>query len=158
MPGRLRISSVVLVWCTFFASAAAAQQTAADEAAVRRLDEQERVAVLKGDRGALERLWSKQLTVNAPTNRVSPDRQAVLDLIARGVLHYSSFERVVEAVRLYGDVAVIMGAETARPVGKAPGAGELVHRRFTNIWQKDGGSWIMIARHAATVPESPPSR
>jgi hypothetical protein len=153
MPRRLRISSVVLGWCICSASAAAAQQTSADEAAVRRLDEQERVAVLKGDRGALERLWSEHLTVNAPTNRVNLGRQGVLDLIARGVLHYSSFERAVEAVRLYGDVAVIMGAETARSVGKAPRSGELVHRRFTNVWQKDGGSWVMIARHAATIPE-----
>ena len=157
MPSRLRISCVVLVWCLFCTSAAEAQQTSADEAAVRKLDEQERVAVLKADRGALERLWSEQLTVNAPTNRVNVGRQAVLDLISRGVLHYSSFERVVEAVRLYGDVAVIMGAETARSVGKASEAGELVHRRFTNVWQKHRGSWIMIARQAATVSEKTPA-
>ena len=157
MPGRLHISSVVLVWCLFCTSAAQAQQTSADEAAVRKLDEQERVAVLKADRGALERLWSEQLTVNAPTNRVTVGRQAVLDLIARGVLHYSSFERAVEAVRLYGDVAVIMGAEKARPVRKAPGAGELVHRRFTNVWKKDRGTWVMIARQAATIPEGSPA-
>jgi ketosteroid isomerase-like protein len=147
----------VLVWCLFCTSAAQAQQSSADEAAVRRLDEQERVAVLKADRGALERLWAEQLTVNAPTNRVNVGRQAVLDLISRGVLHYSSFERAVEAVRLYGDVAVIMGAEMARSVGKAPGAGELVHRRFTNVWQKHRGSWIMIARQAATVSEKSPA-
>lgn len=157
MPGRLRISSVVLVWCIFYTSAAPAQQAGPDEAAVRKVDEQERVAVLKADRGALERLWSEQLTVNAPTNRVNVGRQAVLDLIARGVLHYSSFERSVEAVRLYGDVAVIMGAETARPVGKAPGAGELVHRRFTNVWKKERGTWVMIARQAATIPEGSPA-
>jgi ketosteroid isomerase-like protein len=156
MSGRLHVSSVVLVWCLFCTSAAQAQQTSADEAAVRKLDEQERVAVLKADRGALERLWSEQLAVNAPTNRVNVGRQAVLDLIARGVLHYSWFERAVEAVRLYGDVAVVMGAETARSVGKA-GAGELVHRRFTNVWQKDRGSWIMIARQAATVSKKSPA-
>ena len=158
MPARVRIRPIVLVWCLFCTSAAQAQQTSADEAAVRKLDEQERVAVLKADRVALERLWSEQLTVNAPTNRVNVGRQAVLDLISRGVLHYSSFERTVEAIRLYGDVAVIMGAETARSVGKAPGAGELVHRRFTNVWQKDRGSWIMIARQAATVPQESSAR
>jgi ketosteroid isomerase-like protein len=152
MPSCLRTSSVVLV-CLLCTSAAQAQNTSADEAAVRKLDEQERVAVLKADRGALERLWSEQLTVNAPTNRVNVGRKAVLDLISRGVLHYSSFERDIEAVRLYGDVAVVMGAETARPAGKGPGAGELVRRRFTNVWQKDRASWIMIARQAATVFE-----
>ena len=158
MPSSLRISSVTLVWCLFCALAVQAQQTSADETAVRKLDEQERVAVLKADRGALERLWSEQLTVNAPTNRVNVGRQAVLDLISSGVLHYSSFERAVEAVRLYGDVAVVMGSETARPAGKGPGAGELVYRRFTNVWQKDRGSWIMIARQAATVSEKSPAR
>jgi ketosteroid isomerase-like protein len=157
MPGRLRISSAALACCLFCTSAGQAQQASAEEAAVRKLDEQERVAVLKADRGALERLWSEQLTVNAPTNRVNVGRQGVLDLIARGVLHYSSFERAVEAVRLYGDVAVIMGAETARSAGKAPGAGELVHRRFTNVWKKERGTWVMIARQAATIPQGSPA-
>ena len=130
-------------------------QDSKNEAAVRTADDQERAAVLKGDRQTLERLWSDQLTVNAPTGKVNVGREKVLELIQRGTLHYSSFERSIEAVRLFGDVAVVMGQETARPVGESPGAVQVVQRRFTNVWKKEGGTWHMIARQASTVPTQP---
>jgi hypothetical protein len=45
-----------------------------------------------------------------------------------------------------------MGAETVRPIGKAPLAGQTVKRRFTNIWSREGGTWRLIARHANVIP------
>jgi ketosteroid isomerase-like protein len=45
-----------------------------------------------------------------------------------------------------------MGAETVRPIGEAPLAGQTVERRLTNIWKKEAGTWRMIARHANVSP------
>jgi ketosteroid isomerase-like protein len=129
-----------------------AQERSSDEATVRSLDNQERTAVLNRDRPALERLWSDPFTVNAPSNQVVIGKRAVLDLVQRGVLHYSSFKRTIEFVRLDGDIAIIMGAETVQPIGDAPLAGQTVQRRFTNIWKKEAGTWHMIARHANMIP------
>ena len=46
-----------------------AQDRTSDEAAVRALDEQARLAALSRDVPALERLWSDQLVVKPPTTR-----------------------------------------------------------------------------------------
>ena len=110
--------------------------------------------MLKRDRTALERLWSDQFTVNAPSNQVVIGRHAVLDLVQQGIIHYSSFQRTIEFIRVSGDLGIVMGAETVHPIGKEPLAGETVQRRFTNIWRKEAGTWRMIARHAHVIPPS----
>ena len=134
-----------------------AQDGTKDERAVRALDDQERIAALKRDVPALERLWSDQFTVNAPNNQVVIGKRAVLEtFVASGIINFSSFERQVEFVRVDGDFAFIMGLETLRPRTDAPAAGlvagQPVQRRFTNIWKNEGGTWRLYARHANVIP------
>lgn len=125
---------------------------AADEAAIRSLENEERLAVLNRDLASLEELWSDRLLVNAPGNRVSPSRDVPLGLVQAGVIHYTAFERGIEALRIDGDIAVVMGAETIEPTGKAPHAGQTLQRRFTHVWKRDGETWRLIARHANVLP------
>jgi hypothetical protein len=134
-------------------------QAAAQEDAIRSLEEQERTAVLREDVPALERLWSEQLIVNNPQNEISADRSAVLDRVKRGLIRYSRFERRIEAIRFTDDLAIVMGSETivrkvdpAAPAAGAPAAPTAVQRRFTNVWRRSGSTWRMIARHANVVP------
>jgi ketosteroid isomerase-like protein len=148
----IAVSFVLLLLGSGTWTRAQAQDRATDEKTVRALDDQERTAVLKRDHPALERLWSDQFTVNAPSSQVVIGRRAVFDLVQRGSIHYSSFERTIEFIRVSGDLAIIMGAETVRPIGKAPLAGQTVQRRFTNIWSREGGTWRLIARHANVIP------
>ena len=123
----------------------------ADEQTVRSLDDQERVAVLNRNYSALEHLWCDQFTVNAPNNQVVTGRRDVLALVQR-IARFSSFERRIEFFRIDGDLAIVMGAETVKPNGDVPLAGETVERRFTHIWKKDGETWCVIARHANVRP------
>jgi len=122
----------------------------ADEEAVRSLDDQERKAVLDRNYAPLEHLWCEQLTVNTQLNNVVIGRHEVLARFKESGV-YSSFERKVEFMRIDGNFAIIMGAETLQPVGAAPLAGTTVQRRFTNIWKRDGNTWCAIARHANVV-------
>jgi ketosteroid isomerase-like protein len=124
----------------------------ATEATIRALDDQERLAALNQDYSALERFWSEHFIVNAPTNQVLPNRNAVLNHFRKGMTTRSSYERSIEHVRVDGDIALVMGAETLKPTGSAPLAGQTVHRRFTNIWKKEGGAWRLWARHANVIP------
>ncbi len=142
---------VLLLDCVAVASTQAQEPMSAAEAAVRALDDQERAAVLHRDLAALERLWSDSLVVNAPGNRVTIGKRAVLDLVRRGLIHYASFVRQIEFIRLDGDIAIVMGAETVQPIGQAPMAGQTVARRFTHIWRRDAGTWHLIARHANVI-------
>jgi len=133
------------------------QSRISDEDTVRALDNQERIAALKRDIPALERLWSEQITINAPNNRVVVGRRSNLDTFVRsGIINFSSFERAIEFTRIDGDFAVIMGLETVTPISDAPSvglvAGQAVKRRFTNIWRKDGDTWRLYWRHANVIP------
>ena len=131
---------------------AQARDSAAAATVVRDLDNQERLAVLGGDRSALERLWPPQLTVNAPTNRINVGRDAVLRLIQQGGLHYSLFDRATDVVQVIGNVALVMGSETVRAASDTAAVAAPVQRRFTNVWKRESATWRMIARHANVIP------
>lgn len=134
-----------------------AQGHGAEEAHVRALDDQERIAALRRDTSALERLWSEDFVVNAPNNEVVVGRRAVLGTFVRsGVINFSTFERRIEFIRADGPYVTIMGLETVVPVADAPKAGlvagRAVQRRFTNIWRNEGGTWRLYIRHANVIP------
>lgn len=127
-----------------------------EEAAIRALEERVRLGVLARDTNALQEIWAPTFAVNAPINRVTPSRAAVFGLLTQGLIHYSSYEITIEFLQVDGPIAVVMGAEVVRPTGKAPRAGETLRRRYTHIWRKDDGRWLLVARHAnIIVPAAP---
>lgn len=154
-PQQLMVIMIVAL-SVLFAEISLAQEApsthGADEEAIRSLEDQERLAVLNRDLESLKHLWSEQLLVNAPGNRVSPNREVPLGLVQTGVIHYTLFERSIEALRIDGDIAFVMGAETIKPTDKAPHAGQTIQRRFTHVWKRDGETWRLIARHANILP------
>ena len=100
------------------------QGRTADSAAVRELDDQMRLAVLRRDIPALERFWSDQLVVNAPNNQVVRGKRAVLDDFVRtGIINFSSFERDIEFIQVEGDFVITMGLETLRALADSPANG-----------------------------------
>jgi len=122
-----------------------------EEQEIRALEQAEVTAVLNQDVAALERLWSPQMIVNNPQNGISANRDAVIDRVKRGLIRYSSFDRHIEAIRVSGDLAIVMGSETVVPKGDAPRAGQTVHRRYTNIWARSGSTWRSVGRHANVI-------
>lgn len=122
-----------------------------DENIIRQLEEDERQAVLQQDVDALQQLWAEEFIVNNPQNQISRSRGDVLALVQRGLIRYARFERRIESIRFFTDIAIVMGAEIVEPIGDAPHAGGIVERRFTNIWRKHGTTWQMIARHANAI-------
>jgi len=123
---------------------------------VRSLDDQERAAALNRDVPALERLWSDEFVVNAPNNQVVVGRSKNLDTFVRGgIINFSSFERTIEFMRVDGNFGVLMGLETVVPRTDAPTAGlvagQVIRRRFTNIWKKEGDTWRLYWRHANVI-------
>lgn len=131
---------------------AARQPLPGDDAVIRALEERERLAVLNQDVEALQQLWADEFMVNSPFNQISSNRAIVVDLMRQGLIHYSSFERHIEQLRIAGTVAIVMGRETVRPTGNAPMAGQTMRRRFTHIWERNAGTWRLIARHANNIP------
>lgn len=125
---------------------------AADEATIRRLEDQQRLAVLHRDLASLDRLWSDDLILNPPTNQVFVGKQAVLDRFFRnGRINLSSLETQIEVVRIDGDYAVVMGAEAWRSAGSDPSS-EPSRRRYTDVWKRTGDTWRLLWRHDNVIP------
>lgn len=121
------------------------------ESEIRRLENLEREAVLKGDSITLfNKMWSPDMVINTPANVVGTVA-ATKALLRKGALSYSSFERTIEKITFNGDLAIVMGGEKIKPQGKQMHAGKVVTRRFTNVWRKSNDSWSIIARQATII-------
>ena len=121
------------------------------EQKIRKLDLAE--AILRKDFQALDKLCAKDFTVNNPRGDISRGNEAVKQLIRSGVINYASFVREIEAVLIYGKTVIVMGRETLVPNENSPQAGQTVRRRYTNIWMKRNGKWLLTARHASIISE-----
>ena len=160
MRDLLTLLSVGLLFAQIAGSSLAdpsATLSPAVEAKIRSLEDEEHHAVLATDVPTLERLWSTDIIVNNPQSRITPNREALLERVREGKIHYSSFERRIEAMRASGDdLVIVMGAEEVVPASPAPNTGKTVLRRFTDLWKKKDDTWTLIARHANVVPGASP--
>ena len=111
-------------------------------------EEESRRAFVGRDIERLTELWSDELLVNSPINRIH-NKQQVLDLLRAGKIAHSAFDAHIEAVERRHDVVIVMGSES---IVNAPGDA-VITRRFTNVWRPEGGSWRLFLRHANIVSE-----
>lgn len=125
-----------------------AKQNSALEQTIRKLEQEEVDALLRGDLAALQAHWAEDYTVNNPFNQVV---KASRGPIRAGTLTYSSFVREIESVLIHGNTVIVMGRETVVPKGSSPDAGKTIRRRFTNVWMKRKGKWLLTARHASVI-------
>jgi hypothetical protein len=107
-------------------------------------------AIESKDTAALEKLWSPQMLVNSPANRVL-NRTEVFQAIREGKLEYPSIKTEIESFQIIGDIGIMMGHQIFVEPAGLPKAGTTRQRRFTNVWQHVNGSWIQIARQATEI-------
>lgn len=147
MKKTLFILTLILA-AGIFASAQNGKRAEALEQEIRKLDLTAAEAILRKDFAALDRLCAEDFTVNSPRNEIVKGREGVKELIRRGVIDYNSFTREIEAVLIYEKTAIVMGRET---VAANENPGKIMHRRYTNIWTKRDGNWLLTARHANDI-------
>jgi ketosteroid isomerase-like protein len=100
---------------------------------------------------ALNKIWAEDFTVNNPSNEIFKGGAEVVNQVRAGNIKHSSFIREIETILLHGNTVIVMGLETVKPIGNAPGAGQTLRRRFTNIWMKKKDRWLLTARHANVI-------
>lgn len=122
------------------------------EAEIRRLEDEQIEYLMNGKVSEMKKNWASDYTVNNPFNVV---QDAATGPIQSGVLTYSKFERNIEKVLLHDSVVVVMGSELVvpktAPKGSSHDTTQPVKRRFTNVWMRMDGKWLMIARHASNI-------
>ncbi len=118
------------------------------EQEIRKLDLAEAEAIRKKDFEALDKLASKDFTTNSPRNEIVRGKEELKELMRKGVINYASFVREIEEVLIYEKTAVVMGRETII-TNDAPS--QTICRRYTNVWMKRNGTWLLTARHANII-------
>jgi ketosteroid isomerase-like protein len=111
------------------------------------LEDEARRAFVTRDVDRLAALFSDELLVNSPINRVHGKRQ-VLELLQAGTIAHVSLTGEIETIERRGDLVIVMGRES---VVDAPEQPEL-RRRYTNVWRAEGESWRLLVRHANVTP------
>lgn len=138
--------SIAILQLTSFCSYA--QQNNEDE--IRQLEEIEGQAWVKKDSVTLFKLFSTQLVVNTPLNKV-----ATLDVIKKlmrsGQINLSSSKKMIEKISFINGMAVVMGYDVITPEGEMANAGKTVTRRYTDVWIKDKTEWHLMIRQATVI-------
>ena len=130
-----------------------AQNHSGVDSTIRILEQLVVKGILEADTNILKSVWAPEFMVNTPHNNIAADRDAVFQNQKAGLINYSSFERIIERMLIMEHTVITMGYETFVSKTDIPGvkAGQVIKRRFTNIWQKQNGKWLQIGRHASII-------
>lgn len=94
-------------------------------------------------------LLADDWTVTHITADVISKNQA-LDMCRTGPPITSTVDQL--AVRIYGDTAIVTGRTTATAAGTSP---QTISLRFTDVFVRRQGRWVVVASHATRIPEAP---
>ena len=150
----VRVSSVLAaVLATAFAAPAVglaqAAVSAADEAAVRRVEDRRIQALIDDDFATLESIFGDDLTYTH-SNALVDTKASYMESLRSGRTKYETVERQPSDVRLYGDSAVMTGQATMRLRGQpAP-----IVLRYTLVYVRRGGAWRMVAWQSTRLPQA----
>ena len=127
--------------------AAAAQGAAPSwDAEIRAREESLRVAFLNADMRPLDELIADGYIVNSTQHKVMA-KPLLMQLLETGRLRHLSYESRIETMQRTGDTVIVMGGDRV-----VDGPDRVCStRRFTNLWQLEGGRWRATARHAHVV-------
>ncbi len=140
--------AAIIIFAVSFVSGQNTKQNHKLEQEIRKLEQGQVDALMRNDLAAMKANWAKDYVVNNPFNEAV---DASKGPIQAGTLTYSSFVREVERVLIRGNAVIVMGRETVVPKGTSPDAGKTINRRFTDVWMKQNGKWLMTARQASVV-------
>jgi uncharacterized protein (TIGR02246 family) len=120
------------------------------ETAVRALEQQQVHAAVAGDAAALKRIFADDYQMVNPAGQITT-REQLLALLTGTTHPYRSATYTTDVVRKLGNVIVTIGREDVVP-NQGPQAGQLVHRRVTQVWVREKGTWRLSVRQAMVVP------
>ncbi len=120
------------------------------ETEIRNLEKMEGEAFVKKDTATLFNLFSPQLVVNTPLNRVAT-LEDIKRLLRIGKIDLTSSGKNIEKITFINNMAVVMGQDIIKPQGAMEGAGKIVTRRYTDVWIKEESGWKLTVRQATNI-------
>lgn len=115
------------------------------------LRRQETDAMLAGTAGTEADKYSSTFVATTPDRGVIR-RAEMVEFLKSGTVRYDAIEMTIEYAGAHGaDMVVIMGVETVVPGAGMTNAGQRVHRRFTDVYRREGSVWRHDLRHANVI-------
>ncbi|HEX4228781.1 MAG TPA: nuclear transport factor 2 family protein [Bryobacteraceae bacterium] len=143
MNQLLRVNALVLAM-TF--SSWAAEPSADVREAVLNAENNWKSAVLHGNRSALDRLLSPDLSYTHSSSKTQTKEQFIQDATG-GATTYKSIEFDNTKLRQYGTVVVITHSAVIKTVQTGTS-----HLYLTEVWARQGNGWQMVSRQATKLP------
>ena len=137
-----------------FGSAAWSQEEKAsgDQKGVSGLEEQVRMAVIKGDTSVLERYLADDYVGIGP-NGVTADKSQTIQQLKDGTVKYSAINVSEENVRMYGNTGIYNGRGNVKmTINGQPLTADV---RVTIVWVKQNEQWKRVSFQATRVQPSP---
>jgi ketosteroid isomerase-like protein len=122
----------------------------ADEAIIRRLEEEFRLAKVQADVAALDRLWDEAFV---ETNQNGNTRNKAQGLALWRAFRIDSLGLEIADVRVTNGVAIVSGSQTEL---NATGTDQML---FTRVWKKNAdGRWVLVSASQFRDPRRPSPR
>lgn len=120
-----------------------------EETAVLAAVENMRLALISGERAALENLAATDLSYGHSSGKIQ-DKAAFVEAIANGSSDFVSIELKNQTVKVTGNTALVRHELHAKTNdGGKPGE---VHLGILLVWQKQGKDWKLLGRQAFKLP------
>jgi hypothetical protein len=112
------------------------------------LEEQIRMAVIKGDTSILEKYLADDYVGIAP-NGIKEDKSHAIQEIKDGTVKYSAIDVTEENVRMYGNTGIYNGRGNVKmTINGQPLTADV---RVTIVWVKQNGHWKRVSFQATQV-------
>ena len=138
---------ICLIMISAIVSGALAQSK--DEAAVIAAVESLRKAMVDGDKAGLQNITADQLSYGHSSGKVE-DKASFVDNIVSGKSDFVTIDLTNQTITIAGDAAIVRHALAATTNDNGtPGSVKL---NILLVWQKQKGTWKLLARQAVKVP------
>jgi len=142
----LRLLMMLALAGPFAAAPAAAPPAGAVESEIRAMEKRWNDARVKADVAALDRMLAADWTVTHGDGTINTKAEYLADLKSGDRKFSADVTEDEPVVRVYGDTAVASGVSDSKVTYRGkPSGGAL---RFTRVYVKRDGGWMMIVSHA----------
>ena len=140
---------IILLLCCLPAAVAAQTKNHRRGEEILRLEDQWREAQQRNDKAAFDRLLSPDLTFVGTSGSFRNKSGFIASRDTSWIPRAETYTSTEVSVRFYGETAIVTG------LGATTGAGVTAKARFTHVWAKRKGKWLLVAIQRTEVSPNP---
>ncbi|MDT7603093.1 MAG: hypothetical protein QOF61_1090 [Acidobacteriota bacterium] len=140
---------IMLVLCCLPPAVAAQTKYDRHREEILGLEDQWREAQQRNDKAAFDRLLSPDLTFVGTSGSFRTKSGFIASRDTSWIPRAETYTSTEVSVRFYGESAIVTG------LGATTGAGVTAKARFTHVWVKSKGKWLLVAIQRTEVIPNP---